>query len=515
MFWIAARTRSSLRLRYALAAGLAAIADYTLFGQAPGSILGVVLAGFLVIPALVRPDILRNRRGLAALGLAFGFALVLFDRPGFVALVLLGLFGSIASLSSRVPAREGAWGWGQRLVYQTLACGLAPLIDCLKIKRAKRPSRGLPLVQHLFRLGLPIGGGALFLWLFTLANPVLSRAMAALPGLRLPNDAPARAVVFILLALFALSLLRPRLRQPVLALPTRRLGRSTPGLSTSIVWSLAVFNAVFALQNGLDIAFLWSGAPLPQGVTLADYAHRGAYPLIVTALLAGLFVLIALQPGSDTSKRPLARRLVVLWIGQNMLLVASSLLRTADYVDAFGLTRFRLAAILWMVLVAVGLAFICWRMLQNKSADWLINANAAAVLFAFSLCSLADLGAVAAAWNVRHAREVAGRGVELDLDYMHGLGASALVALVEADRSKGGAGFKARCAEVREAIRADTRRRQKNWRTWTWRNQRRLARVEAIEHQHPLTPSHGFAALNLSRGSPAYKSSTLTLRGAD
>ena len=44
--------------------------------------------------------------------------------------------------------------------------------------------------------------------------------------------------------------------------------------------SLALFNAVFAV-NILDIAFLWSGEPLPAGVSLADHAHRGAYPLIV------------------------------------------------------------------------------------------------------------------------------------------------------------------------------------------------------------------------------------------
>ena len=62
--------------------------------------------------------------------------------------------------------------------------------------------------------------------------------------------------------------------------------------------SLAAFNLIFALQNGLDIFFLWSGAPLPEGMTLAEYAHRGAYPLIATALLAGLFVLVTMRPRS-------------------------------------------------------------------------------------------------------------------------------------------------------------------------------------------------------------------------
>ena len=60
--------------------------------------------------------------------------------------------------------------------------------------------------------------------------------------------------------------------------------------------SLILFNALFALQTGLDLAYLWGGANLPDGMSHAEYAHRGAYPLIATALLAAGFVLIAMRP---------------------------------------------------------------------------------------------------------------------------------------------------------------------------------------------------------------------------
>src|SRR5581483_6319539 len=102
-----------------------------------------------------------------------------------------------------------------------------------------------------------------------------------------------------------------------------------PGVNAlSVTLSLILFNALFAVENGLDLAFLWSGAPLPHGVTLAAYAHRGAYPLIVTALLAAGFVLLTARPDSELAKRPLIRRLVVAWILQNVFLVLSSVLRT-------------------------------------------------------------------------------------------------------------------------------------------------------------------------------------------
>lgn len=94
---------------------------------------------------------------------------------------------------------------------------------------------------------------------------------------------------------------------------------------------------------------------MPKGVTLAEYAHRGAYPLIVTALLAALFVIVTLRPGSSTAAMPAIRKLVVLWIAQNIVLVGSSIVRTFDYVEAYSLTILRISALAWMVLVAVGL----------------------------------------------------------------------------------------------------------------------------------------------------------------
>src|SRR3546814_12605508 len=112
--------------------------------------------------------------------------------------------------------------------------------------------------------------------------------------------------------------------------------------------TLFPYTTLFRSQNALDIAFLWSGAALPGHVTLAEYAHRGAYTLIATALLAGLFVLVVLRPGEAATRSPRVRGLVVLWIAQNVLLVASSILRTGDYIAAYGLTSFRIEALAWV-----------------------------------------------------------------------------------------------------------------------------------------------------------------------
>ena len=146
--------------------------------------------------------------------------------------------------------------------------------------------------------------------------------------------------------------------------------------------SLAVFNAVFALQNGLDLAFLWSGASLPPGVTFAEYAHRCAYILMLTALLAAVFSVIALHPGSQGATIRWVRGLLVLWTLQTLLLVASSSPRLADYIEAYGPDPVCASRPWsgWRAVVAKpGLkrALISpGRMLRGRTTAWLLNANA-------------------------------------------------------------------------------------------------------------------------------------------
>jgi hypothetical protein len=243
----------------------------------------------------------------------------------------------------------------------------------------------------------------------------------------------------------------------------------------------------------MDSAFLWGGVKLPGDMTLADYAHRGAYPLLVTALLAALFVLIALRPGSSTAQNPLVRNLVMVWIGQNLFLVGSAALRTWDYVESYDLTRFRIAALLWMALVAAGLVLVLVRMLRNKNAAWLINANLATTgAMLLGLCFV-DTGEVAARWNVTHAREIDGTGAKLDLCYLQELGASALVPLAELEKSQGNSDLGKQAAALRWQAQDQLVWDHKQG-EWTLLGQRRLAEVARL-----LGPNVG-QSLNNSNG---------------
>jgi hypothetical protein len=480
-------SRFSFARKILLAAALVALADHLFFFQRAGSTLGLFAAALLIAILLAAPAIGRSRPALIASAAALAFVAVLGDDPSLLAAFLFLTAAALAALLPRTKAFDDGWRWTKRLLLHGVLSVLGPLLDWGRLRAARSRRGRARLAAALPLLALPVLGTALFLALFSAANPIIAEAferldlLAAVGGFSI-----ARLLFWLGVALLVWSFLRPP--RILLAPRTVREGELVlPGVSpASIALSLAAFNLLFALQNGLDIAFLWSGAPLPGDMSLAEYAHRGAYPLIATALLAGLFVLVTLRPGTPTAESALVRRLVYAWIAQNVVLVASTMLRTLDYIEAYSLTRLRIAALIWMALVAVGLVLICVRIWRGKSGPWLINANLAVALIALSLCSAVDLGAVAARWNVRHAREVGGAGVRLDLCYLNKLGPSALLPLIELESRPIGPRFRERVSWTRNLIMDRLATSQGDWRGWTFRNARRSAEAKRLVAQRRL-----------------------------
>jgi hypothetical protein len=245
----------------------------------------------------------------------------------------------------------------------------------------------------------------------------------------------------------------------------------------AVTRSLILFNALFALQSGLDLTYLWGGANLPGGMSHAEYAHRGAYPLIVTALLAAGFVLIAMRPGGPAEQSRWIRPLVLLWTGQNILLVISSILRLDLYVAAFSLTHLRLAAFIWMGLVAVGLLLMVIQIGLKKPASWLIAANAAALALVLYGCCFLNAPQTIASYNVNHCQENGGSGPKLDLKYLASLGPQVLP-ILEPHLQRIPA-LQPYVAELRSPQVHQKAADAGNWRAWTfqtWRLERYLAK---------------------------------------
>lgn len=463
---------------------LAALADWLFFDHPIGWTLG--LFGFVVLLAVLTfpsSDGRRQRRWsiLAAAGVG-GLCLRCVYEPN--ALALAGL--PLGLLTWALGRREG-WApdvrtWLRRWL-DTLTRGWAR--SCIGLGRSLlRPLGSLMgnRARRMLRLWvLPVVLGCVFLALFAVANPLIGRALdslwSSLTGWHIPHPSPGRILLWMVVATLAGTLLthvtgihRRTGDSPGPAHGAEPGGLIGAMLSPGIVRrSLILFNLLFAVQTLLDLIYLWGGAALPEDMTYAEYAHRGAYPLVAAALLAGGFTLAAFRPGSDGAGMRIERRLVYSWLGQTLLLVGSSAWRLWLYVGTYTLTRWRLAAAVWMLLVAFGLGWIILRIARRRSGAWLINANALTAAAVLYLCACAGSDAHIAWFNARHCAEIRGPGhPDLDVDYLRGLGLEALPALIWIERQAPG---HPRAPKWREAI-ADASypfASPSEWRGWTYR----------------------------------------------
>ena len=487
--------------RIGAAALLVAMADFLFYGQPAGIsvfLFGTVLAGAVVA---MHPAALSNSRVWRKPMALFAALLPLIENVSplsvLVAVAALAIFAlSLAGRLRSEPARIA-----RQLSLFLLAAPFRFARDFFRWRKAARElgRRRLQLTAIVVWI-MPLTLGVVFLALFGAANPIIEHWLSLIDLYALFEKIDVGRFIFWLVVLAGVwALLRPRLPRFV-----SRIRRAAPGTpmvrpvaasvedivfgKAAILRALVLFNALFTLQTGLDATYLWGGAALPDGLTYAAYAHRGAYPLVATALLAAGFVLAALKPDSETARDPLIRRLVYLWVAQNIVLVISSMLRLDLYVDVYALTYLRVAAFVWMGLVAAGLALIIARIALTKSGEWLLSANLVTLSTTLYACCFVNFAALIANYNVDHSREMTGQGVPLDAWYVRSLGPAAFPALDRFLDPRGKAG-PTKIPSWQDHLRlrgldeSRWRAGQENWRAWSFRDWRLL---RALDKRGPL-----------------------------
>ncbi len=479
--------------RLTLVAATVALADWLFFNSFAIGIslpLFLVACGALVLGANpLRAE--RRQRYLAAV--AFGIALLVLveDVSWLSALVA----GTLVLYAARLLVLDGSETWTLRLLR---AWGMpfgGPVLLARDMSRVRRlaPGQVAGWTQGWRSQTwiAPIVLSLTFLVLFASANPVLAQWLGVVDPRRLLDLASLPRTVFWLVAaglLWPLVHVRARRMRaaPLLRAPVPAEDLSMLFGSASVLRSLVLFNALFALQSGLDAAYLWGGLDLPDGMTYAAYAHRGAYPLILTALLAAAFVLVAMRPGGPADTSPRIRSLVLVFVAQNVMLVISSVRRTLLYTDAYGLTELRLAALVWMALVGVGLILIVVQIRARRSNAWLLDANALAVVATLVLCCFANFPYMVARYNLIHWQERGGMPTGVDLDYLISLGPQALPAALPILAGEEAGRFAPSQESRLRRLDRDARAAldDANWRSWTFRD----GRLKGFLDAHPLAP---------------------------
>jgi hypothetical protein len=471
---------STFSIKPAVALALAALADWLFYGERVG-ISAVAFSIALVVASLLANFTTLNRRQLLPAGILVLAGLVPAVEefnPASLAFLVLAL-----GVGLQLTTHQKLAGLGERV---WALCDLY-LIGPFRFLRDMAGTFNLPaLTSGVIVWFIPVVLGSVFAFLFVSANPMLEK------WIRLINPSAAGSHLSVGRMLFWLAALsavwpfihvwwRSRIDAPSdgakTAAPEAEVSSGNLdffGVAT-ILRSLLLFNLLFAVQTILDMIYLWGNAALPADISYASYAHRGAYPLILTALLAAGFVLIAMKPGGAAERSKVIRPLVYLWVAQNVLLVASSILRLDLYVQTYLLTWWRIAAFIWMGLVASGLILIVARIVLNRSDEWLIRANLVTLTATLYICSLINFAGVIANYNVSHSREVSGKGIAIDMDYLISLGPQALPAIDKAFAPRGWSDLT--LVSRRDCLVEQQRRDMASWRAWgfrSWRLQRTL-----------------------------------------
>lgn len=483
-------------LKFALALGLVVLADWLFYDQREG--ISVVLFAVALMCGSLSTNFggLDRRRALpAGVILLAGLVPAVEElNPVSFALLILALGSGISILTNPNLKRLGDW--------------LIALRDLLLIGpfRAIADATGLLNLTALsagFALWfVPLALGSLFVFLFASANPLIEKWLVMLnPGSAASQVNAARVLFWVAALLIVWPFIQLRWRRRI-AIDLEAAGldaiepdSTEPNASkheapdgaleffsaATILRSLVLFNLLFSVQTVLDLIYLWGDGKLPAEITYADYAHRGAYPLIVTALLAAGFVLTAMRPGSPAEDSRIIRPLVYLWVAQNVMLVASSIQRLHLYIEIYLLTYWRIAAFIWMLLVAIGLALILARIVLRRSDDWLIRMNLISLTGTLYVCALINFAAIIADYNVSHSPQASRHGVRIDTAYLVGLGPQALPAI---DKALQFLGSDQCLVSGRERLVRQQQQIMASWRSWGFRSFR-LQRYLDAQPNHP------------------------------
>jgi hypothetical protein len=470
---------SAFPVKPVVAVALAMLADWLFYGQRIG-ISAVIFAIALACGSLLVNfgSVDRRPAMLASILVAAGLVPAIEEFNGaslFFTALALGIGLSLTTNRNLTSVSEQA----------TALCDLY-LIGPFRLLRDATGVFGVGALTTGFTVWfIPIMLGSIFAFLFASANPLIAKWISLI------NPADVSSYVSIVRVSFWIGALS--IVWPFIHVWWRRKPEAAPGMAettpqeqeetsrradffgaATILRSLILFNLLFAVQTVLDVVYLWGNATLPADVSYAAYAHRGAYPLILTALLAAGFVLAAMNPGGPAERSRVVRPLVYLWVAQNVLLVASSILRLDLYVRIYLLTWWRVAAFIWMLLVAFGLLLIVTRIVLNRPNEWLVRANLITLLATLYVCALVNFPALIANYNVGHSREVTGQGIQVDMNYLIRLGPQALPAI---DRAIQFRGADPTLVSRRNCLVEQQRNDMASWRAWgfrSWRLQRVL-----------------------------------------
>ncbi len=228
----------------------------------------------------------------------------------------------------------------------------------------------------------------LFVALFASADPAFERGVNRLTAL-VSEDLLARMALAGVFGWISAGLLRGVLPGPR-SNPIARLRPPRVGVEETAV-VLGLVTALFATFVALQLGYLFGGRGAIEsisGLTVAEYARRGFFELVVAAGLVLALLLAAGAAAPSGLGRWVYRSLAATLVGLVLVVIASAMLRLRLYMDSFGLTTDRLYAAMFMVWLTATLGWFAATVIRGRPRPFASGALAAGIVSVFALGAL-------------------------------------------------------------------------------------------------------------------------------
>jgi len=283
----------------------------------------------------------------------------------------------------------------------------------------KSKGKGLAILRGVL-IAIPLL--VIFGLLFSAADPIFSeRISGAFSWLRIEitDEFVAQVVLVLLFTYFGFGALWHALtktQQPQPVEPDQPLVRPFLGMteSTIILASLIVLFGAFVL---VQVRYFFGGGAniSTEGYTYAEYARRGFFELVVVALFTWLvhYGLASFTRRETRRERTTFTLLGILLLLLTGVILVSAFQRLSLYEAAYGFTRDRLVAHIFMIFI--GLALVVSIVLEVTRGFKHMALSLLLGLLAFSLTlTFVNVDATIARQNIEHAMA----GYPLDAAYL-------------------------------------------------------------------------------------------------
>lgn len=164
---------------------------------------------------------------------------------------------------------------------------------------------------------------------------------------------------------------------------------------------LITLNLILVLYNFIDLRFIFIDLPNPDPtLRYAELLHGGVDSLIASIILVIIIITSIYRGQLNFQGSKLIRTLALIWLLQNIVMVATTVVKNYEYITHWGLTYKRIGVYIYLILAATGLIFTIIKILKVKSVWYLIRNTSLAFLTCFTLMGLINWDKIIVNYNL-------------------------------------------------------------------------------------------------------------------